>query len=69
MAIVVQAYLGHLVTSTLANYPFTPEELLQSHARLVYQRPLVEVKQAGRRLSRGAPRKADRFEPVKCRSP
>ncbi len=50
--IAVHAYLGHLVTSTLAHHQFTADGVPQSETNPVYQRPLAEAKHAAGRLSR-----------------
>ncbi len=50
--IAVQAYLGHFVTSTLAQHQFTPDGVPQSESNPVYQRPLAEAKYTAGRLFR-----------------
>jgi len=67
--IAVPAYLGHLVTSTLAQHPLTPDGVPQSESNPVYQRPLAEAKHAaGDYPATGSARPGWNITPIKPRT-
>jgi len=62
----VHAYLGHFVTSTLAQHQLTPDGVPYSESNPVYQRPLAEAKYTrGDYSAIGSPRPGWNITPIK----